>query len=474
MSKYLKSVIDEYYTSVYKFGLYGIVMATMVSAIFYGMLYVIGNYPDTPLAAVIYFEITALIYTYFCLREAKNGFDGDRLKSNSLKRAKILITIIMFDRWNCELYIFPTESFWAFGMLFHLMFAFFLDLKLMIFHIVSMWGFLAAAIYIIPEHLMPEIPDHFDNYLYVMLTILALEPSALVFFMKLIKDHLITAKTDQMVENNKRLTQVINKSLPVSRSLREASAELQNVARNLSESSNTQASTSEEVSSAMEQMSATIEQNADNSIKTQQVMSNTVGTLKETTSAVEIATNKIKEVAQKVSIIDEIASRTDLLAVNAAIEASRAGESGKGFSVVASEIRKLAVNTQIAAKEIATEMNEGLDKVKKSNFMIEKLVPEIGKALDLVNDITASCKEQRNGAMQVNLSMQNLNSSTAENTSMAEQLVESSQHQKQIAEDLDKTLAEINDNESDKEEMDQLKAQIDKAMARLMELRKQN
>ena len=344
----------------------------------------------------------------------------------------------------------------------------------MIFHIVSMWGFLAAAIYIIPEHLMPEIPDHFDNYLYVMLTILALEPSALVFFMKLIKDHLITAKTDQMVENNKRLTQVINKSLPVSRSLREASAELQNVARNLSASSNTQASTSEEVLSAMEQMSATIEQNADNSIKTQQVMSNTVGTLKETTSAVEIATNKIKEVAQKVSIIDEIASRTDLLAVNAAIEASRAGESGKGFSVVASEIRKLAVNTQIAAKEIATEMNEGLDKVKKSNFMIEKLVPEIGKALDLVNDITASCKEQRNGAMQVNLSMQNLNSSTAENTSMAEQLVESSQHQKQIAEDLDKTLAEINDNESDKEEMDQLKAQIDKAMARLMELRKQN
>ncbi len=105
----------------------------------------------------------------------------------------------------------------------------------------------------------------------------------------------------------------------------------------------------------------------------------------------------MKEIANKISIIEEIARQTNLLALNAAIEAARAGEHGKGFAVVAAEVRKLAERSQKAAGEINQLSGTTLKVSEKSGEMLDKLVPDIQRTAELVQEITAASKEQDTG-----------------------------------------------------------------------------
>jgi methyl-accepting chemotaxis protein len=183
-----------------------------------------------------------------------------------------------------------------------------------------------------------------------------------------------------------------------------------------------QAASAEEASSSMEEMVSNIKQNADNAQQTEKIATKSAKDAQESGKSVLEAVAAMKEIANKISIIEEIARQTNLLALNAAIEAARAGEHGKGFAVVAAEVRKLAERSQKAAGEINQLSGTTVKVSERAGEMLEKLVPDIQKTAELVQEITAASKEQDTGSEQINKALQQLEKVIQQNASAAEEM----------------------------------------------------
>ena len=149
----------------------------------------------------------------------------------------------------------------------------------------------------------------------------------------------------------------------------------------------------------------------------------------------------MQTIASKINIVQEIARQTDLLALNAAVEAARAGEHGRGFAVVASEVRKLAERSQAAAAEIGTLSADTVKVAREAGEMLSKLVPDIKKTAQLVEEITAACREQDVGSAQINTSIQQLDKVTQQNAGASEQVSSTSEELSSQAEQLQQTIS---------------------------------
>jgi methyl-accepting chemotaxis protein len=219
------------------------------------------------------------------------------------------------------------------------------------------------------------------------------------------------------------------------------SGELSAGAQQLSEGATEQAASVEETSSSMEEMTSNIKQTTDNSRQTEAIATTAAKDALDSGKAVSEAVGAMKEIASKISIIEEIARQTNLLALNAAIEAARAGEHGKGFAVVASEVRKLAERSQKAAGEISELSASSVTIAEQAGTMLNKLVPDIRKTADLVQEITAASNEQNTGAEQINKAIQQLDQVIQQNASAAEEMASTSQELSSQSEQLQSTIA---------------------------------
>ncbi len=219
-----------------------------------------------------------------------------------------------------------------------------------------------------------------------------------------------------------KLKEIVADVKTASDNVASGSQQMSSGSEEMSQGASEQASSVEEVSSSMEEMVSNIRQNADNAQQTEKIALKSANDAKESGKAVGETVTAMKDIAGKISIIEEIARQTNLLALNAAIEAARAGEHGKGFAVVASEVRKLAERSQAAAAEISKLSASSVQVAEMAGQMLDKLVPDIQRTAELVQEINAASSEQNSGADQINKAVQQLDQVVQQNAGAAEEM----------------------------------------------------
>ncbi|MCO6051052.1 methyl-accepting chemotaxis protein [Mesorhizobium sp. RP14(2022)] len=238
-----------------------------------------------------------------------------------------------------------------------------------------------------------------------------------------------------------KLRSVVGEVTMAARNVASGSQEMSATAEQMSQGATEQASSTEEASASMEEMAATIKQSADNAGQTEAIARQSALDAQASGEAVGRAVSAMQTIAQKINVVQEIARQTDLLALNAAVEAARAGEHGRGFAVVASEVRKLAERSQAAAAEISTLSTDTVQAAQAAGEMLKKLVPDIQKTAELVEEISGASREQNAGAAQINAAIQQLDKVTQQNTSAAEQMSSTSEELAAQAEQLQEAIS---------------------------------
>ncbi len=219
-----------------------------------------------------------------------------------------------------------------------------------------------------------------------------------------------------------KLTTIMSEIIQSSDTIAQSSLELMNSSVKLSEGANHQAASSEEISSSMEQMLVRIQQNTKNAQETESIALKAALGIQDGNKSTQNLIQSMNKIAQKISIVGEIAKQTNLLAINAAIEASRSGMQGKGFAVVAAEIKKLAERSQLAAKEINELSNQGLLQARETEEKLLSIIPNIEYTSNLVKQISAASLEQKNGSEAINKEIQLLNMVIQQNAESSFQL----------------------------------------------------
>src|SRR3989339_1164701 len=235
-----------------------------------------------------------------------------------------------------------------------------------------------------------------------------------------------------------------------------ASAQISSSAEEMAAGAQEQSAQSSEIAGAIEQMTKTIMETTGNTVLAadtsrqagdkarfgSDVISDTVDGMKKIAEVVKNAAITVKELGASseqigtiVQVIDDIADQTNLLALNAAIEAARAGEQGRGFAVVADEVRKLAERTTKATKEIATmikqiqkdtseavgsmklgktEVEKGKTLAEKAGVSLSEIIEGADKVLDIITQVAAASEEQTSAAEEISKSIDGINSVTRE------------------------------------------------------------
>ncbi len=219
-----------------------------------------------------------------------------------------------------------------------------------------------------------------------------------------------------------RLSEVVFSVKMVANNVAISGEQMTSNSANMSQGAAQQPASTEEVSSLMQQMAANIRQNADNARETEKIALQSTEYAEEGGKVVAETVVAMQQIAEKIAIIEDIVTQTRMLSLNATIEAVRAQEHVKAFSVVASEVRQLSDITPKVAEEINKLATSSLDVSQKAGKMLATLVPSIHKTAELVQEISTASSEQSTGAEHINTAIQQLDQVTQQNALTSDEL----------------------------------------------------
>jgi methyl-accepting chemotaxis protein len=203
----------------------------------------------------------------------------------------------------------------------------------------------------------------------------------------------------------------------------------------LSRRTEQQAAALEETAAAMEQFGATVQQNSESAREARGVANEATAVasrggdvMNDVVTMMQGIEESSLSMAEIVGVIEAIAFQTNILALNAAVESARAGEHGRGFSIVASEVRNLAQRSASASKEIRKLIAENVDRVKGGVGLVSDagatmtaVAASISRVAALVTDIAAASEEQDRGVTQIGTTVTQLDENTQRNAALVEE-----------------------------------------------------
>ena len=220
-----------------------------------------------------------------------------------------------------------------------------------------------------------------------------------------------------MNQMSNKLKDMIKKVHVSSENMNEASKYIEQYSSDLSEGASNQAASVEEVMASIEEMGANIHSNSENAQKTESISQHTLLGIKTGSKSATETLKAISEITNKISIINEISRQTNILALNAAVEAARAGHYGKGFGVVANEVKKLAERSGKAANQINELSGKGVDISSLAEKELSLLIPDVETTTSMIRQVSSASAEQTTNIDQIQNAVLILNNIAQKNAS---------------------------------------------------------